>query len=584
VSNYSNTVLADHPIAYYRLDEAAGLVAFDSSGNGNNGTISASGITLAQPGALTTDNDTAMLFTTSSGAVTLPTALNANGQNALTVECWIIPTAVQPAAAALWILGNGPQVGNAGYLLFVDSSPFLTFAAYNGTAGALASIRHPFGPGNTYHIVGTYDGKNTRLYVNGVLKATSAVVWGPISNAGTPSISAATANFFPGTIDEYALYNAVLPPERVQAHYVAGLLPLTIGMERPRYILRGLTNRIFTPFAAIPAWVDRALGSNFVRQTSPTNIPRYVRRGLSSLLLNYGLNISTRFRLGLLKDIATRFRLANLKDIATRFNLAKLNDIVTRFRLMSANQFKDIATRLRLARVNDVATRFRLAKLNDIKTRFRLMSANQLKDITTRFRLMSANQLKDIASRFRLMQQSLRDISTRFRLANLNDIATRFRLAKLNDVKTRFRLMSANQLKDIATRFRLMSANQLRDITTRFRLAKLNDIATRFRLAVANQSVRDIALRFRLMSANQLKDVKTRFRLMSANQMRDIALRFILATVGTIKTKDIACRFVLFAPADVVWVTRDGKATWVTRDGKATWVTRDDKVTWTTRR
>src|SRR6266568_3190460 len=150
--------------------------------------------------------------------------------------------------------------------------------------------------------------------------------------------------------------------------------------HRPRYIMRGVVGSIFTPFQAIPAWVDRALGANFVRQTSPTNIPRYVIRAFGSTLINYGLNITTRFRLGLLNDIATRFVLGtsgtqSIRDIASRFRLMQqsVRDVATRFRLKSADQFKDVATRFRLAqqRVKDVATRFRLAKLNDIASRFR---------------------------------------------------------------------------------------------------------------------------------------------------------------------------------------------------------------------
>ncbi len=374
-------------------------------------------------------------------------------------------------------------------------------------------------------------------------------------------------------------------------------------LTQPRWTLRALSALLFkaAPSVPLPAWVDRAITATFVRPTSPTNIPRYVRRSLTSLLSNYALNISTRFRLALLKDISTRFVLSggtqSIRDIATRFRLMQqsvrdiatrfrlksadqLKDVATRFRLMSASQLKDIATRFRLKsadQLKDIATRFRLAKLNDVATRFRL---GVLKDVSTRFRLKSADQLRDIATRFRL--GSVRDVATRFRLAKLNDIATRFWLALSNqsirDIAARFRLMSANQLKDVAARFRLMSASQLKDIASRFRLAQ--------------QSLKDVSSRFRLRSADQLKDVRTRFRLMSANQLRDIAVRFVLAGVGVVRTKDIACRFVLVAPASAIWTTRDGKATWLTRDGKATWKTRDglaawdardDKDTWTTR-
>lgn len=378
--------------------------------------------------------------------------------------------------------------------------------------------------------------------------------------------------------------------------------------HRPRWTNRTF-GRLFTPFQAIPAWVDRNLSSDFIRATSPVNIPRYVRRGLTNLLLNYSLNISTRFRLMSanvlkdistrfilistggtnLKDIATRLRLGLLKDIQTRLRLGLVRDITTRLRLRSADQLKDVVTRFRLRSANqlkDVATRFRLAQqsVRDVTTRFRLKSADQLKDIATRFRLMQLS-VRDIQTRFRLRSANqLKDIATRLRLGSVRDVATRFRLGSLRDIATRFRLMSASQLrdiaarlrlgllkdistrfilsgnqaaKDIATRFRLRSANILKDITTRFRLGIVRDVQTRFRLA--QQRINDVATRLRLRSADQLKDISSRFRLMSAGQLRDVASRFRLRSASVLKDivaryklgmcRDVRCRFVLGSAA-----------------------------------
>ena len=400
---------------------------------------------------------------------------------------------------------------------------------------------------------------------------------------GTP-ISAA------GRFGIYASINTTATDTIFYDHFTATDTVVAAPSTKPRYIPRGFLSTIVPDPVTQPlAYKERGIGSTIIyeirtfipRALNGTYIPdtwRMQPRALGSRFvqsLDQLKDITTRFRLmqQSVRDVTTRFRLASVRDIATRFRLGSLKDIASRFRLMQQS-------------VRDVATRFRLAKLQDIAARFRL------------------GLLKDVATRFRLMQQSVRDIATRFRLAKLNDVATRFRLAKLNDIKTRFRLMSANQLRDIASRFRL---GILKDVTTRFRLAKLNDIATRFKLGTANQSIRDIASRFRLMSANQLRDVATRFRLarlrdvaarfrlgslrdiaarfrlMSASQLRDIALRFILTSIGAPRTKDIACRFVLIAPPDVVWVTRDGKATWLTRDGIVSWATRDEKAAWGSR-
>src|SRR6266568_4769969 len=120
--------------------------------------------------------------------------------------------------------------------------------------------------------------------------------------------------------------------------------------HRPRYIMRGVVGSIFTPFQAIPAWVDRSVTSRFVRQTSPVNVPRYVPRAFGSTLINYLLGMVIRFRLmsadmlndaalrfilagGVtqsIRDLVLRFRLGNLKDTNLRLRLGKLNDLVLR--------------------------------------------------------------------------------------------------------------------------------------------------------------------------------------------------------------------------------------------------------------
>src|SRR5207248_228178 len=55
LAGYVNEVLADHPAAYYRLDETTGTTAFDSSNHGLDGTYSATGAMLGVPGAFAGD-------------------------------------------------------------------------------------------------------------------------------------------------------------------------------------------------------------------------------------------------------------------------------------------------------------------------------------------------------------------------------------------------------------------------------------------------------------------------------------------------------------------------------------------------
>jgi len=67
-------VLGDGPAAYYRLDEASGTAAHDSSGNGNVGTYSTAGVSYGISGAISNDSDPAASFNGSSGQVTIPNA------------------------------------------------------------------------------------------------------------------------------------------------------------------------------------------------------------------------------------------------------------------------------------------------------------------------------------------------------------------------------------------------------------------------------------------------------------------------------------------------------------------------------
>ena len=87
-ADYMSVVLADNPVSYYRLGEAGGPTANDSSGNGNNGAYAASGVTYGVSGALVGDPNTAVALNGSTGDVTTPNVLG----NDFTLELWMKTT------------------------------------------------------------------------------------------------------------------------------------------------------------------------------------------------------------------------------------------------------------------------------------------------------------------------------------------------------------------------------------------------------------------------------------------------------------------------------------------------------------
>src|SRR2546421_651438 len=89
-SNYSNAVLSDSPIAYYRLGEASGSTAYDASGNVCDATING-GVTKGITGAIAKDLDTAMLFdgdNSGGGTAYIDVPASVTQEANVTVECW----------------------------------------------------------------------------------------------------------------------------------------------------------------------------------------------------------------------------------------------------------------------------------------------------------------------------------------------------------------------------------------------------------------------------------------------------------------------------------------------------------------
>lgn len=74
--------------------------------------------------------------------------------------------------------------------------------------------------GRWYYYTATYDGKNVKLYIDGVLKQTMPFT-GDISNACEALWIGATTDsvFFKGIMDELRIYNYALTPERVKVLY-----------------------------------------------------------------------------------------------------------------------------------------------------------------------------------------------------------------------------------------------------------------------------------------------------------------------------------------------------------------------------
>jgi hypothetical protein len=245
-------VLADAPTAYWRLDDTGSLAA-DVSGNGLTGTIS-SGVTKMTPGLLTGNLDTAMTFDGSTGWLNMgnPSGLIPSTGNGLSFEFWAAYT-ISNVVNGTWVGGRcsiypGFNVGDLSYgveLSFNIAGDITFEVSRDGSANLNISpsrrlLTSPlaYNDGKPHHIVGTYGVPTApqviSLYIDGGLISSASFnggggnpVWAPYAGTSNVQFAKPPTNgfgqtYFPGTLDEIAVYNYALTAQQVFSHYQVG--------------------------------------------------------------------------------------------------------------------------------------------------------------------------------------------------------------------------------------------------------------------------------------------------------------------------------------------------------------------------
>ena len=215
----SATVTAAPPVglvAAYGFDEGTGTAVADASGNGNNGTAAGPTWTIGKFGS-------ALAFDGVNDWVTVPDSSSLDVTTAMTVEAWVLPTAL----GAIWrtvALKEGS--GNYTYALYASTGTSRP-SGNAVTGGSDHDLRGPatLGLDNWVHLATTYDGANLRLYVGGALVATQAASGSITVSSGVLRIGGTSVfanEFFAGRIDELRIYNRALTQAQIQADMATG--------------------------------------------------------------------------------------------------------------------------------------------------------------------------------------------------------------------------------------------------------------------------------------------------------------------------------------------------------------------------
>lgn len=232
------------PVAYWKLDECQGTVAHDSSGNGNNGTITI-GATAPQTtvgtcltagtawgnGAAGKFNASLSFDGVDDGVdVGSMSSIN-NGISALTVSAWVKPTTLANLKAVVY--RDDPAAGVGGWAMgtTISSSTDVIVAVTGSTYGE--STNHPFQNGVWGLWTMVYDGTQTgnanrmKFYFNGVQQALSFTGTIPATSVTSPvnvTIGKRSDNsrWFNGLIDDARVYNYALTKDQIQQVYNLG--------------------------------------------------------------------------------------------------------------------------------------------------------------------------------------------------------------------------------------------------------------------------------------------------------------------------------------------------------------------------
>lgn len=221
VGNLRSTILANEPLAYWRLGEGGKIatVAVSETGSKFDGTYQL-GSEIGHPGALVGDANTAARFDGKGGRVVVGNeSLFDTIGSALTVEAWIKVNAFDRTWNTIIAKGDSSwrlqRNGNTDTLGFDTDGLNPPYLVGNRSVN----------DGQWHHVVASYDGRVKTLWIDGELDAWTPAT-GSIAQNDFPVVlgenAQSTGRFWNGWLDEVAVYDRALTPSDLLAHRQAG--------------------------------------------------------------------------------------------------------------------------------------------------------------------------------------------------------------------------------------------------------------------------------------------------------------------------------------------------------------------------
>jgi len=202
-------------IGGWKFDEGSGTIAYDSSGNGNDGTL--------EDGPTVVDGQFGQALAFEDNRVAIPASDSLTAdlfQGSFTFSAWINPKRVGDTWQQIFRSMKEDDTSND--TLFINNDGRLSWRGRigGGWAGGMCETASGVVPADQWtHVAVTGDGTNFRIYVNGTLSQESAFQTTDGSNAtyylgGDPTW---IGESYSGMIDDVLIYNVALSAEEIEA-------------------------------------------------------------------------------------------------------------------------------------------------------------------------------------------------------------------------------------------------------------------------------------------------------------------------------------------------------------------------------
>ena len=202
-------------VGYWKFDEGTGTTAYDSSGNGNDGTL------INGPTWVDGKLGKALSFDGIDDYVEIPDSpeLKLDESKGLTIMLWFYRTSYPQHDNVL--VSKQSASGRAEYQLDLVDTGALEFKTYSDDNVAIGSVSVP-DANEWYHVAYVMNGTQWDFYVNGTLENSGTTPYDLYVSDGNVTIGKDFGFFtaaFNGTIDDVEIYSRALSAGEIWAEY-----------------------------------------------------------------------------------------------------------------------------------------------------------------------------------------------------------------------------------------------------------------------------------------------------------------------------------------------------------------------------